>query len=710
LSDGATSSGYPAGIDSVKPLSPTRVFISLGVLCALVSAVIVAAFPPSAVPRMTPVWVEIDGVDIEPGSIAFGTRTSERVPLVPLKEGANTGPQVWVGLLPPERATKLQIEFRSPKLPRLMRVAFDTSVARGAPVTLGPPDFEVDTQVGTTVFSARRTPTLMEDYRWGMTLGAWFTITLYAVFLAAFVWRMVRELRSPETLEPVRRPGQLRPVHWSLAVIAAVHLLHLVVMPAVYRSGDSNSFLTKAVAVAERGTLFLNWPEWELNKLPGYSILLALAIKLFGYHIQGFILLQHLMLCGALYSLGTALAREVPGWVAATAVLIVGFSPLQLFYAGTLMSESMMASCSIAAISALLVAVRRCEVVGWALLGFALAVGAASMARANAVLLLIPLGVAFAFRAIRGEQPWRGVLVRLVIATGVALAPVAVWSVRNYRVYGLFAPQDMAGVQTMQAVMVGGLFEPREKAFKPYYAEMSRRHANAQYIVWALRNLLFHEREVTGPEARALTRTVDAQLKSFARASIKVHAGLYGSAIVRSIAQGSWLANARDATYEDSNGPHQAGYPNELGARTAVETIKASSALNVYDVRRPSGMVRSLFDLWNSTFHWFYRSLLFAAAASALACVFSRRTTLFAATPMLVFLANFAMMAVLIAPYGRYLQILDYLLVVQIALAYPAWASAAVWSLTRFGAGRIPQKSASLKAFEPRSRRMNSHP
>jgi hypothetical protein len=636
---------------------------------------------------MTPVRVEVDGVDIETGSIAFGTRTSDRVPLVPLNEGANTGPQVWVGLLPPERATKLQIEFRSPKLPMLMRVALDTSVARGAPVTLGLPDFDVDAQVGTTVFSARRTPALIEDYSWGITLGAWLTITLGAVFVGAFAWRMVRELRSRETPEPAHRPVQLRPVYWSLAVIAAVHLLHLVLMPAAYLDGDSNSFLVRAVAIAERATLFLDNPEWELNKLPGYSVLLALAIKLFGYHIQGFILLQHLMLWGALYFLGTALAREVPGWVAATAVLVVGLSPLQLFYAGTLMSESMMASCSIAAISALLVAVRRGEIVGWALLGFALAVGAASMARVNAVFLLIPLGVAYVLRTIHGEQSRRSVLVQLAIATVVALAPVAVWSARNYRVYGLSAPQDMAGIQAIQAVVIGGLFEPRQEAISPYYAGISRLGVDG----WSLRYVLFHERVVTRPEARALTRTVDARLKSFARASIKVHVGLYVSAIVRSFAQGSWLADARDANYADTNLPHQLGYPNELDTRTTVETIKESSTLNVYDVRRPSGIVRQVFDLWNSTFHWFYRSLLFAAAASALACVLSRRTSLFAATPMIVFLANLAMVAVLIAPYGRYLQILDYLLVVQIALAYPAWASTAAWALTKSGAGRVSQ-------------------
>src|SRR6185295_18812422 len=94
----------------------------------------------------------------------------------------------------------------------------------------------------------------------------------------------------------------------------AFHLSVTASLPALYNPFDPLVYFHKSVFLAELGTYTTNTPSWEMDRLPGYPLFLALCLKLFGYHLKAVTMSQGVLFGTALLALGVSLRRWVSGW------------------------------------------------------------------------------------------------------------------------------------------------------------------------------------------------------------------------------------------------------------------------------------------------------------------------------------------------------------------------------------------------------------
>jgi hypothetical protein len=230
-------------------------------------------------------------------------------------------------------------------------------------------------------------------------------------------------------------------LHGAFVVLAGANEL-------TFHSGGSDTpcyVLLAQNLLAHLGFTYDGFPS--AVRLPGYPLLLAAAMSMFGVHyILAIRVLQFVL--GLLTVFVCAAARQLCGAAAARASLLVGlFLPTLLFTTAQLLTECCAAFLTALFIYNLILQREKSDLRSASALGCT--AGLASIIRFNAAAL--PLFAAFAiFTAPSGKSSWR----RAALALGIPLLIVSPWLIRNevaFRGQVLYSTQT--GPNAVQGVL-----------------------------------------------------------------------------------------------------------------------------------------------------------------------------------------------------------------------------------------------------------------
>ncbi len=229
---------------------------------------------------------------------------------------------------------------------------------------------------------------------------------------------------------------------WTLVLVGLILFARLVLIrqafayPAGSKLIDSAEYLALANSVRMRGEFTTDASE-TFDRVFGYPLFLATFLSLPSRGLETALAVQHVLVllsCMMLFQVGRSLFDERVGWAAA---LWLGVSPNSLFWAGTIMSETLAAFWLALAFLLVVEGLRRARFSAsstW-ILGGGASLALATLTRPIAV-YLIPLWAALV--ALLGRRfPWRTGYVRLcLVFLAAALIPIGLWMGRNYLVVG----------------------------------------------------------------------------------------------------------------------------------------------------------------------------------------------------------------------------------------------------------------------------------
>lgn len=314
-------------------------------------------------------------------------------------------------------------------------------------------------------------------------------------------------------------PAELgvKPVRWGRAqviggvlvfVIAAAVHWHLVTsaVPRFWLT-DSTSYMDKGLALAFEQQFDTGGHEYELNRTPGYPLLIAVALRLFGPSLNGVVQLQTVVALISFAYLFRQLHRLLRPALLILAMPVVLWSPPLIWASHLIATESLFVSCWVVATAAAIgfwnAPGSRFRWAHW--LVFALAATWATWVRANGVLLLVLPGCALIGWLVRGylarpgllrmaPPPWREVGLLLLPFVLVVLV-MGGWAWRNAENRGYPRPTDLAPVVAANAPFNAGMLDVRVFEDPDEYAwVVSERRARGYFFPgWALRNHRFRE-------------------------------------------------------------------------------------------------------------------------------------------------------------------------------------------------------------------------
>jgi hypothetical protein len=627
--------------------------------------------------------------------LSWGENPDERVELVSLNsdptEQEKAGVRAWVGLLPPTAIDRLALTVDEGRDFAFDKLVLDTRSARGSDTVLTAADAAVEQTAGRAVVRAQTALGINSPPSgWAAPLAVWL---LPALFLALCAPAALASLTAGRfgSWASRRTPDGCRLVAWACTLITIGYIIHAEATPVCYVGGDSNCFLWKGVNLAEHGR-YDTPGEYEFGycKLPGYAAIYALIVRVMGYNLTTLALAQAMVLCLSLFVLGRACLHYASKWATTAGLLMIAASPIQLFYARTLLSETMLVSCTLLAFACLLElgalapvspsagekGVKSRAEWGW-LLGFCASVGAASLMRSNGLFLAAALPPLYLhLRRTRGLT-WSALGARAAVAGLLTALPLGAWSMHNYRTRGLAAPQDMKGIMLFHGICYGGALDPRVPSLEPWYAEYSRIHARRGAVPWTLRSYMFAHDPWLQIDGRRTMARVDATLRAIADESARTNRPVYAAAMLRALNDNVWQPQYVDHVNESRNCPHNENYFTEAQCVHTVGEVTTSSPRSIYDVRDDGGLLPRLFRLWNETYLWYYRTVLVGALAAGFWSLAGRRGHPLLFTPLLLVGLNVAFYTSLIMPYGRYIQIFDAALVLQVLFAFSTLRRAA---------------------------------
>src|ERR1039457_583689 len=180
-------------------------------------------------------------------------------------------------------------------------------------------------------------------------------------------------------------------------------------------------------------------PHSTLIRLPGYPLFLALCFRLFGvgnYAAVGYVQVA-LELAGCLLLAG--FVRRIASLGAASfTLLLAALCPFTASYAVAPLTETL----TLFVIALALWAVARFgERPGWGgALWFTFAVSGAALLRPDGALVGLALAPALVMGLRRAAIPRRKLVRMVLVCILLALAPFAVWTARNWRVFHVFEP------------------------------------------------------------------------------------------------------------------------------------------------------------------------------------------------------------------------------------------------------------------------------
>jgi len=260
---------------------------------------------------------------------------------------------------------------------------------------------------------------------------------------------MISTLCSPPILWLKRHPDVLGAV--LVGVVAATLRAAFLLRAPIFVTGDSESYLGPAVDLARGLGLDLS-----LKRTPGYPGFVALVMSVLGQDLRSLLFAQHgLGVLTAILTFG--LGRWTFGWpVGLTAGLLTGINGALVLSEHTILTEALFVPLVVAALTALVSALRTGSVPLYALAGLLLGAAALTRPVAQALVPLVPLAVVLVERRLRPSLGYSAVAIG---AFGLSVLPWVLWSVSEH---------DSATVGSLGQTLVGRTARHDRGAFSYY--------------------------------------------------------------------------------------------------------------------------------------------------------------------------------------------------------------------------------------------------
>lgn len=478
---------------------------------------------------------------------------------------------------------------------------------------------------------------------------------------------------------------------------AALHWHFVTTSLPDFWPADSTSYADKAVALAFGGTYDTGQYEYELNRLPGYPLLAAAALRWIEPGINAIVKLQTAVALVCFGFLFWQLRPFIRWWALLVGMPLVLLSPPLLWACRQIATESLFVGLWFLTTGAAVWSWRRPvgkRTVPWSF--FIVSVTAASMVRTNGILLLTLPGCALIGELVRCYlgAPGRWQMLKpqgarlgfVVLPFAIVLVVLAAWSVRNHYSRGYLAPSDLGPVVGTNAPFNTGTLDIRvfENGDIYDWAVQERRAQGYFFHGWNVRNYQFMRiYEADGGFDQTTVSQLASAQKQFAEAnSALIPWQAKWVARWRVLGWGLWVpewgAYTRDSlrtSYKlpiDFNGPvaertlqqrfDWLARPRAEGQpypRLSVEKGTPSWLKNLYNTFVPPA------------YPVIYRLLVFSGVVLLLVSVWRR--DYLPVVLLMPFFVNVVLNIYLLYVVGRYVQVLDGMLILGILASVPAF-------------------------------------
>lgn len=513
-------------------------------------------------------------------------------------------------------------------------------------------------------------------------LGDWITFTLgFSALAGILLLILVTAIRFPDEVRGKERHIPFNETLVLLLCLVTGSLLHLYLvgfsMPD-YWPADSTSYTMKAVSLVTEGSYDTGTHEYELNRMPGFPLFMALVFKVAGWDLNAVAFAQGLLFCLSVTLLTLSMRKLVYGYYLGLCSLCVLASPPAVWASRQIATESTFASMWILGLAAFLYLWQRkrnLRWTGWVLFG--LATTAAVAIRPNGILLLALPGMLFlgtlwwalscrGFHFYKQAIVWRTVL-QVTVPCLMVLLFVLAWSWRNHESRGYGKPTDLTEIVYANAPFFAGIFDIRAARDGEEYAWFVNERARSNYWFhgWSLRKYRFRvlTDNYTRIENESITE-LDRQLAEFNEASgelIPLRARIAGWG--RVAGWGLWFPEIGAYTTDPLNQNYE--ILTRFPGTQRREHITRNLAWAARHVEREIEIRETgedpLIERYNATvaahYGWLYR-LLLGGALAGWACALMRQKYA-AAAFVLPYVLNILLNVYFLYVIGRYVQILD---------------------------------------------------
>jgi hypothetical protein len=516
----------------------------------------------------------------------------------------------------------------------------------------------------------------------GQWTASWFSATIGYILVVGIALLMLgTALRFPDGIRACKH--YIHPLETGCLILcllagAWVHLYLVGNSMPDYWPADSTSYAMKAVSLVTEFSYDTGTHEYELNRMPGFPVFMAVIFKLFGWDLKAVAMAQAALFSISIVCLSLSVRKLLHGWLIGPVALAALISPAAIWASRQIATESTFASAWILSIAAFLYLWQRSgakRLVGWVLFG--LATTAAVAIRPNGILLFclpgfMVTGTIWWAWSFRGKTFWKmpflwQTIGHVAIPSIMVVVFLGAWSVRNQISRGYPKPTDLTEIVWANAPFFAGIFDIRAAKNDEELTWFVNERQNSGYWFhgWSLRKYRF--REITNQYQNIEDSSIlelEQELAEFNRVSdklIPLRAKLVGWGRVANWGLFFPRINAHTTDPLNQNYKVLSKFPNENRAehvrknlkwatRTVDKEIKIEEAIsNIWVVRYNATLV-PLYPL-------VYRFLFLAALFGWLVAMSERKYL--AAAFITPYLLNIFLNVYFMYIIGRYVQVLD---------------------------------------------------
>lgn len=516
----------------------------------------------------------------------------------------------------------------------------------------------------------------------GKWLRDWFMATAGFILIVGMgLLLVVSALRFPDGL---RSHSRSIPVIETFALLGCVligSLLHLHLvgrsMPD-YWPADSTSYAMKTVSLVTESSYDTGTHEYELNRMPGFPVFMAVVFALFGWSLNAVTLVQGVFFCLSVLILALSLRRLIHGYLIGAAAFAALISPAAVWASRQIATESTFASFWLLALAAFIFTWQQKKAwrwTGWIVFG--LCATATVAIRPNGILLyalpgFLWIGTLWWCISYQGTRFWRIPIfwqtsAQVAIPCAMVVLFLGAWSWRNYESRGYGKPTDLTEIVYANAPFFAGIFDIRAAKNPEEYAWFVNERANSGYWFhgWSLRKYRF--RVLTDEYTRIEDSSIgdlDRELAGFNQASrglIPLRARL--AAWWRVAGWGLFFPQIGAYTMDPLNQNYAVAvsFPNEQREEHIRKNLKWATRNVDQTIEIETAHSDRLIYLYNTTlvplYPWIYRILFVGSLLGWLFAMAERKYL--AAALFTPFLLNILLNIYFLYIIGRYVQVLD---------------------------------------------------
>jgi hypothetical protein len=525
-------------------------------------------------------------------------------------------------------------------------------------------------------------PNPLPDPSIGQWVGSGVVATIGYILVSGMALLLLgTALRFPDGIRA--RQHYIDPLETGFLVLCllagiTVHLYLVGNSMPDYWPADSTSYAMKAVSLVTELSYDTGTHEYELNRMPGFPVFMAIVFKLFGWDLKAVTVAQAALFSISVLCLSLSIRKLIHGWLIGPVAFAALASPAAIWASRQIATESTFASAWILSLAAFLYLWQHSgtkRIIGWVLFG--LATTAAVAIRPNGILLFclpgfLITGTAWWAWSFRGKNFWRMPLLWKTVAH-VAIPCVMVvvfifsWSLRNHLSRGYPKPTDLTEIVWANAPFFAGIFDIRAaKNEKELTWFVNERHNSGYWFHgWSLRKYRF--REITDQYQNIEDSSIlelEQELAEFNRASdalIPLRAKLMGWGRVAS--WGFFFPDIGAHTTDPLNQNYKvlSKFPSDGRAEHVRKNLRWATRNVSEEIR----IEEAISNIWVARYNviivpqypFIYRFLFLAAIAGWLIAMFERKYL--AAALITPYLLNILLNVYFMYIIGRYVQVLD---------------------------------------------------